>query len=104
MLEAILLTPQDNVAVALRHLKAGEKVKLGLNQWEGEVREVELRDEVPFGHKFAVENINKGASIIKYGETIGKAVKDIKVGEHVHVHNVESLRGRGDLNSLAEHA
>ncbi len=29
--------------------------------------------------------------VIKYGHVIGRAKRDIKVGEHVHVHNVESL-------------
>ena len=32
----------------------------------------------------------------KYGEVIGAATRDIRVGEHVHVHNVEGKRGRGD--------
>jgi altronate dehydratase small subunit len=34
--------------------------------------------------------------VIKYGETIGLATSDISPGEHVHVHNVEGQRGRGD--------
>jgi len=38
----------------------------------------------------------KGTPLIKYGETIGSATEYIKQGDHVHVHNVEGLRGRGD--------
>ena len=34
--------------------------------------------------------------IVKYGEIIGRATQDIAVGQHVHVHNLESCRGRGD--------
>ena len=45
------------------------------------------------------KNIDSGENIIKYGEIIGKASKPIKTGEHVHVHNIESTRGRGDLEA-----
>jgi altronate dehydratase small subunit len=41
--------------------------------------------------------ISKGQDVLKYGEVIGQATQDISEGKHVHVHNVESLRGRGDL-------
>ncbi len=41
-----------------------------------------------------------GDGVIKYGEIIGRATCDIDVGDHVHVHNVESQRGRGDLLKL----
>ena len=34
---------------------------------------------------------------MKYGESIGAASCDIKKGDYVHVHNLEALRGRGDL-------
>jgi altronate dehydratase small subunit len=37
-----------------------------------------------------------GDSIIKYGEVIGVATREIAPGQHVHVHNLESRRGRGD--------
>jgi altronate dehydratase small subunit len=37
-----------------------------------------------------------GADVLKYGQVIGRTSRAIKAGEHVHVHNVESARGRGD--------
>lgn len=40
--------------------------------------------------------------VIKYGEIIGKASVEIRKGQHVHVHNLESLRGRGDLEVETE--
>ena len=46
--------------------------------------EVNLED----GHKYARVNIKKGENVIKYGNPIGHAIADIKVGEHVHTHNV----------------
>ena len=42
------------------------------------------------GHKYAVRDIAKGESIIKYGQPIGHATRDIKAGEHVHTHNVQT--------------
>ena len=51
---------------------------------------------VPYGHKIAVKDIHVGEQITKYGEEIGIATKEIKKGEYVHVHNLDSIRGRGD--------
>ena len=42
------------------------------------------------------KEINAGEEIIKYGESIGRAKVTIPLGYHVHIHNVESNRGRGD--------
>jgi altronate dehydratase small subunit len=55
-----------------------------------------VTEKIPFGHKFALRLIKKGEKITKYGETIGLATKEIQTGQHVHVHNLESRRGRGD--------
>ncbi|MDA0355242.1 MAG: UxaA family hydrolase [Proteobacteria bacterium] len=44
---------------------------------------------IPFGHKVAVVCIAKGEAIRKYGVVIGHAKVDIRIGEHVHVHNIE---------------
>ncbi|HVB11314.1 MAG TPA: UxaA family hydrolase [Bacillota bacterium] len=79
----------DNVATALRDLAAGEAVDAG-------GRQVAVRGVIPFGHKLAIAAIAKGERILKYGQPIGRATADIAPGEHVHVHNVESERGRGD--------
>jgi altronate dehydratase small subunit len=59
--------------------------------------EIELLDNVPFAHKFAIRRIPKGDQVIKYGYSIGTATVDIEPGQHVHIHNTESNRGRGDL-------
>lgn len=95
MTNAIILNARDNVATALCEIKSGEKVTVR----NGEEYEIEVIQDIPFGHKFAVREIQKGEYVIKYGEVIGRATADIRKGEHVHVHNIESLRGRGDLAS-----
>ena len=98
-----VLHPRDNVATALAELAPGTRVDLpaGSAEREGAAAEdvafVETRDAIPFGHKIALQRIGLGEPVIKYGEVIGLATDAIAPGEHVHVHNVDSQRGRGDL-------
>ena len=49
-------------------------------------------DEIPLGHKIAMTDLKEGDTILKYGHDIGKVVKSIKKGDHVHVHNVKTKK------------
>jgi altronate dehydratase small subunit len=89
----------DNVATAIRDVNAGETVEIEIGD---EVRSIDISEDVPFGHKIALEDVNEGDTITKYGESIGNASESIKAGEWLHVHNVESNYGRGDLSSGSE--
>lgn len=93
MNKAIIVDSLDNVATSITNLEAGSTVTFKF----GSKKKVELKQSIPFGHKFALKKIEKGEKIIKYGELIGRATKFIDEGEHVHIHNVESMRGRGDI-------
>ena len=84
MKQAIQIHPEDNVAVALLALRAGEPVMLG-------TQEVRLATDVPAGHKFALRAIAQGEPVIKYGQPIGAATRNIAQGEHVHTHNLRTL-------------
>ena len=53
---------------------------------------IQSKNEIPLGHKIAMEDLKEGDTIIKYGHDIGKVVKAIKKGEHVHVHNVKTKK------------
>ncbi|HEX77022.1 MAG TPA: UxaA family hydrolase [Dehalococcoidia bacterium] len=88
---AIVIKDRDNVATAIRELRAGERVMVRVG---GEEREVAVQSDIRFLHKFALEDIKRGQNIIKYGQVIGEATRDIQKGEHVHIHNLRSLRGR----------
>jgi len=90
---AILFSPKDNVATALSDLDVGITVSLSMKESK---KDILLKQGIKFGHKFSIKPINKGNSVIKYGEIIGLATEDIPEGYHVHIHNVESRRGRGD--------
>ena len=89
---ALRLKDDDDVAVALRPLTPGEDVRFG-----GSALALRIASQIPTGHKFATRPIPAGALIRKYGQVIGRATAPIATGEHVHVHNVEGTRGRGDL-------
>jgi altronate dehydratase small subunit len=82
---AKLINDKDNVITALADMAAGEEVKV---RRKGEEMIYRCNQDIPFGHKIAIENIKKGDKIIKYGEPIGSARQDIRKGDWVHTHNV----------------
>ena len=53
---------------------------------------IQSKSEIPLGHKIAMLDLKEGDTILKYGHDIGKVVKDIKRGVHVHVHNVKTKK------------
>ena len=86
---AIAISDQDNVATALEALEPGRVLEIAGQQ-------VTVGAPIPRGHKIALRAIRAGEPVIKYGSPIGTATADIAPGTHVHTHNVESRRGRGD--------
>ncbi|WP_282172872.1 UxaA family hydrolase [Cytobacillus firmus] len=91
--KTLFLNERDSVAVALSDIPAEAEV---IVKADGKKFHVKILEPIRFGHKFAVRAIPQGEDIIKYGEVIGAAVAPIDAGEHVHVHNLEGKRGRGD--------
>jgi altronate dehydratase len=86
----IVISTGDNVATALEPLEPGRIVARDSGA-------LTVRDAIPRGHKVALTRIAPGASVVKYGSSIGVATEEILPGAHVHTHNVSSARGRGDL-------
>jgi altronate dehydratase small subunit len=84
---AIVIHENDNVATSLTPLDLGQAVYLEIR---GHEEEIILKSSVPAGHKFALNEIQTGEDVIKYGEAIGRALRRIFRGEHVHIHNVSS--------------
>lgn len=91
MKKAIVIDERDNVATALHTIEAGDEVEI-LSSKQEVVQRIKARDSLPPGHKVALSDIKKGAEVKKYGATIGQALKDITLGEYVHIHNVRSNR------------
>ena len=90
-LRALQLDPRDDVAVAVDGLKCGQRVRIGR-------RTLDVREDIPSGHKFAVRTIAQAAEIRKFGWPIGTATAPIEAGAWVHTHNV-----RTRLAGLAQH-
>jgi altronate dehydratase small subunit len=97
MPRAIVLHAADTVATLIDAGEAGATCKL---QGEG-TGHVVLRAAVPFGHKVCIRATPAGSDVLKYGQVIGRASRPLEVGDHVHVHNVESARGRGDRSGAS---
>ena len=95
----VMLNTADHVAVALEEIPSGTAIRVEI---DGSSVDIRLLDTIEFGHKFAVRPIAEGSEILKYGEVIGRAVCSIPVGSHVHVHNLEGIRGRGDRNETGK--
>ena len=94
--DAIQINENDNVATALRDLQPAEAISVTSKK---ATKLITICDLIRYGHKFSLSEIEKEEHIIKYGEVIGIASQKIKKGTHVHIHNVLSLRGRGDLEN-----
>ena len=90
MKPALVLSDRDNVATALEALEPGRSLELA-------GRSLVVAERIPSGHKVALHAIGAGEAVVKYGNPIGIAISAIAPGQHVHVHNVASTRGRGDL-------
>lgn len=78
---ALLLHPEDNVAVARVPLSPGRELRIG-------DRRVVALDPIPPGHKIALAAVAAGEAIRRYGQVMGRATRSIEPGRHVHTHNV----------------
>lgn len=85
-------SPKDNVGVVVvEGLKAGTDMLGVITENDGSLK-LKAKHDIPIGHKVALKDLKSGDTIVKYGEDIGKLIKDAKTGEHVHVHNLKTKR------------
>lgn len=87
----LILANGDNVGVVVTPAPVGGVL------WASSGESVEPIDEVPRAHKVALVDLPPAALVRKYGEAVGVTTRFVRRGEHVHVHNTESQRLRGDL-------
>ncbi|MEP7001974.1 MAG: UxaA family hydrolase, partial [bacterium] len=90
--DAVRIHLDDNVAVAIRPLVAGEVVDVAGAR-------VQVRDDVPAGHKFALRALEAGEPVVKYGFPIGVTTQPAPVGSWLHSHNL-----RTQLEGMHEYA
>jgi altronate dehydratase small subunit len=87
---AIVLHADDDVAVLVSAVEAGAIVVT-----RGAQAPLTLRPAMtlPAGHKLALRGLAAGTDVRKYGEVIGRLTAPVEAGDHIHVHNLVSLRG-----------
>jgi altronate hydrolase len=76
---AIRLHPDDDVVIARIEIPTGTLISM---------EKVTAAVTIPAGHKLAVGDIAQGQPVRRYNQIIGFATRQIKAGEHVHVHNL----------------
>lgn len=87
-------SPKDNVVTCCAAVSAGDHFTIHNTI-------IYATEDIPIYHKIAIADIPAGAIVFKYGQPIGIASRAIAAGEHVHIQNLESDRGRGDLKKGA---
>jgi (2R)-sulfolactate sulfo-lyase subunit alpha len=85
----------DAVAVAVRDVEPGSGVVGYLDETPSV--DVEVRSEIPLGHKVALSDIKAGADVVEYGVRTAIATADIAKGDYVHTHNVRSARWQNSV-------
>jgi len=79
----IVMDTKDNCATALEDIDKGEEVDYNRKKFK-------INQPIPLGHKFALNDIKQEKFIKKYGQRIGIATEDIKLGDWIHTHNIIS--------------
>jgi (2R)-sulfolactate sulfo-lyase subunit alpha len=92
MIHFVVHDESDSVGVVVvEDVKAGQELT-GWIMSQDKTIGVKALNDIPIGHKLALRNIASGATVIKYGHDIGRAVASIHAGEHAHVHNIKTKR------------
>ena len=90
--DLIIHDEKDNVAVVvIDRISKNQECNAWIMENDKSAK-VQSINEIPLGHKIALIDLKEGDTILKYGHDIGKVVKSIKKGDHVHVHNVKTKK------------
>lgn len=89
MNKILKIDEKDNVVTCLIPIKKGDTVRV-------EDEEITVNEDIKRYHKIAIKDLDKGDFVYKYGQIIGTMTENAKKGDYIHVHNLESTRGRGD--------
>ena len=90
--DIIIHDEKDNVGVVvIEKITPNQDYNCWIMENDKSVK-IQSKNEIPLGHKIALVDLNTGDTILKYGYDIGKVVKPIKKGKHVHVHNVKTKK------------
>lgn len=83
----------DDVGVAVTDLEEGDQVKAKVIKSSQNIeKEIDVKEDVPLTHKVALVDMDKGHKVVEYDEVIGETSQDVETGEHVHTHNIKSIK------------
>jgi (2R)-sulfolactate sulfo-lyase subunit alpha len=92
MIHFVVHDEHDSVGVVVvEGVKSGQLLTGWIMDQDKEIK-VRAQNDIPIGHKLAIQKLAANDTVIKYGTDIGRAVAPIKVGEHTHVHNLKTKR------------
>jgi altronate dehydratase len=77
------MNSDDNCATALEDIQKNAQVLVNDDK-------ITINQVIPLGHKFALNDINEGNLVKKYGQPIGITTKKIIKGDWIHTHNLTS--------------
>ena len=86
---ALRLDRNDHVAVLLAAVPEGGTVRVA-----GDAATVIARAAIPIHHKIALRDLAEGEGLRRGGIVIGRTLSPILRGDHVHIHNLRSLRAQ----------
>ncbi|WP_303220559.1 SAF domain-containing protein, partial [Enterococcus asini] len=81
--DLLKLNPRDNVAVALHPIAKGTELHI-------DDLVIVPNQDIPQGHKIALESLPENADVIKYGYPIGHVTTDVAAGDWIHTQNVKT--------------
>jgi (2R)-sulfolactate sulfo-lyase subunit alpha len=90
--DLIIHDEKDNVAVVVIDKTTKNQTCNGWIMENDKSITITSINEIPLGHKIALQDLKEGDTILKYGHDIGKVIQPIKKGDHVHVHNVKTKK------------
>lgn len=85
---ALLMDEKDNVVTCVEEIQVGKEVVYACGN---EVCTVTAQEKIPYCHKIAIENLEQGQNVVKYGELIGKTCEKIEKGHWVSHNNISSV-------------
>ena len=88
--DLIIHDEKDNVAVVVVNKRMGLHSQI-IEFKDQNNKTIKVKAEPDSSFKSLIELL-RGDTILKYGHDIGKVIKPVKKGDHVHVHNVKTKK------------
>jgi (2R)-sulfolactate sulfo-lyase subunit alpha len=85
-------SPKDNVAVVVIEGLAAGTHAFGVVTENNSTFTIDVKDDIPIGHKVALKDFASGDTVIKYGQDVGRIVAPVQKGRHVHTQNMKTKR------------